>query len=106
MSEEFNNEIIKKWRAKVGVTVTIEKDWCAESLQDNELEARLYDIECKFLGLSLNGIGSNPYYEESGFWCDTLNIEHCDTYQEFVKEINISHIYFLSNTKNVLSQYY
>ncbi len=83
----FDNDIMNKWRKKVGVKITITRENRDADLQDDEMLHRKYIIECSQLDNQIDGFGNNPYYEETDFHCDTLGIEHENNYNDFRKAV-------------------
>ncbi len=83
----FDNDIMNKWRKKVGVKITMTRENRDADLQDDEMLHRKYIIKCSQLNNPIDGFGNNPYYEETDFHCDTLGIEHENNYNDFRKEV-------------------
>ncbi len=83
----FDNDIMNKWRKKVGVKITITRENRDADLQDDEMLYRKYIIKCSQLNNPIDGFGNNPYYEETDFHCDTLGIEHENNYNDFRKAV-------------------
>ncbi len=83
----FDNEMMNKWRKKVGVKITITRENRDADLQDDEMLHRKYIIKCSQLNNPIDGFGNNPYYEETDFHCDTLDIEHENNYNDFRKAV-------------------
>lgn len=83
----FDNDIMNKWRKQVGVKITITRENRDADLQDDEMLHRKYIIKCSQLNNPIDGFGNNPYYEETDFHCDTLDIEHENNYNDFRKAV-------------------
>ncbi len=83
----YDNEMMNKWRKKVGVKITITRENRDADLQDDEMLHRKYIIKCSQLNNPIDGFGNNPYYEETDFHCDTLGIEHENNYNDFRKAV-------------------
>ncbi len=83
----FDNNMMNKWRKKVGVKITITRENRDADLQDDEMLHRKYIIKCSQLNNPIDGFGNNPYYEETDFHCDTLDIEHENNYNDFRKAV-------------------
>ena len=59
--------------------ITLKKNHQSDS------EQTIYDV---YLNGERQEYDAFAYPQGRAYWCDELNIEHCDTYAELIKEMN------------------
>ncbi len=83
----FDNDIMNKWRKRVGAKITIKRENKDTNLLASEMFQRKYIIECSELYNPIEAFGHNPYYDDPNFHCDTLGIKHENNYNDFRKAV-------------------